>query len=81
MPEDTLFNRRRSQAGEALKRAKEAANNAFGVGKSTPYGHVKLTGAQKIQYFQSQPDAKKLELWQQMDDSERDEIGKGVMGQ
>ena len=48
------------------------------VGSAPPLGKRRLTGPERVGYFKSQPDERKLELWGQMDENERQEIGKGL---
>lgn len=80
MTEDTLFERRRHIAVQRIGQAQEAAKAAFGTGKSAPYGQVKLKPQERLDYFNAQPDQKKLELWGQMDEAERQEIGRALTG-
>lgn len=80
MASDNRFERLRDRAEARFKGLAEATDKAFGVGQR-PYGTVHLTPQQKIEYFKAQPDEKKLEIWQQMDEDERQEIGRALMGQ
>ncbi|MDO8673053.1 MAG: hypothetical protein Q7O66_16720 [Dehalococcoidia bacterium] len=72
-----IFERRRDLLESAIGRRVEAVNNAFGVGER-PFNGVKLSPQERVQYFASLPDPKKLELWQQMGEAEQQEIRDGL---
>ncbi|GEM_PF-6969154 len=75
-----VFERRRDLLALQIGKRRDALYNASGVGER-PYGTRQLNGQERIQYFASQPEARKYELWGQMDESERDEIRQGLSEQ
>lgn len=73
MSGDNLFERRSTQLTAIMKRRLDFGRKFFGVGERPPWTH-KLNRTEQRQYFWSQPDEKKMEMWGQMDADERDVI-------
>lgn len=73
MADDNVFERRTAKLSEIMKRRLDFGRKFFGVGERPPWTH-KLNRTERREYFWSQPDDKKTQLWQQMDADERDVI-------